>query len=221
MADEKVKLKPADNLTGVQTVIGVVLLAVIVGAIVERIYSSFTSGNLTFYGISVSDAWQTLKDNLPQIKTVSYITSAILAFLTVVFSQLRGTILISERKRLFPSGIPIADAPMGAINPMSEKWSKVSTHMESANPTEWRLAIIEADVMLSELLDKLNLPGDTIGDKMKAVERSDFTTLDKAWEAHKVRNQIAHEGSQFLLNERQARHTIDLYRAVFEEFYMI
>jgi len=75
--------------------------------------------------------------------------------------------------------------------------------------------------MLGEVLDNLSLPGETIGDKLKAVERSDFTTVDLAWEAHKIRNQIAHEGSSFLLNQRETKRILSLYQAVFEEFHII
>ena len=89
------------------------------------------------------------------------------------------------------------------------------------NENDWKLAIIQADIMLSDILDTLHLPGDTMVDKMKAIERSDFTTIDLAWEAHKIRNQIAHEGSDFPLNQREARRVVELYRRVFEEFKII
>jgi hypothetical protein len=75
--------------------------------------------------------------------------------------------------------------------------------------------------MLGELLDKLSLPGDTIGDKLKVVEKSDFRTLDDAWEAHKVRNRISHDGDGFVLNQREAKIVIGLYKNVFEEFQII
>lgn len=104
------------------------------------------------------------------------------------------------------------------VNP---KWARILNHIESLNENDWRLAIIEADIMLDELLDKLFLHGETMGDKLKAVEKSDFTTIDNAWEAHKVRNQIAHEGSGFLLNQRDVHRVINLYKSVFEEFKII
>jgi hypothetical protein len=99
----------------------------------------------------------------------------------------------------------------------NKNWDRVILHVESHNESEWRLAVIEADIMLAELLDTMNLGGDSIGDKLKGVEKSDFNTLDLAWEAHKVRNQIAHDPS-FLLTQREARRVIALYEAVFKEF---
>ena len=101
------------------------------------------------------------------------------------------------------------------------RWRRIVEEAGSETEQNWRLAILEADIMLGEVLDNLSLPGETIGDKLKAVERSDFTTVDLAWEAHKIRNQIAHEGSSFLLNQRETKRILSLYQAVFEEFHII
>jgi hypothetical protein len=45
--------------------------------------------------------------------------------------------------------------------------------------------------------------------------------LDEAWEAHRVRNQVAHEGSDFILSQREARRAVELYRKVFEAYGVI
>ena len=101
------------------------------------------------------------------------------------------------------------------------QWQRVLVHVNSQNESDWRLSILEADIMLGDLLDKLSLPGDTIGDKLKVVEKSDFTTVDNAWEAHKIRNRIAHDGVSFQLSGHEARRVIGLYQQIFEEFGII
>jgi hypothetical protein len=103
-------------------------------------------------------------------------------------------------------------------NTRSSRWNIVETHMGSDNPGEWKLAIMEADSILEELVKKLNYPGTTLGEMMKQIDKSDFNTLDDAWEAHKVRNYIAHQGSTFLLTKHQANRVIRLYERVFKEF---
>ncbi len=103
----------------------------------------------------------------------------------------------------------------------NKKWLKVQEHVRSANPSDWRLAILEADILLNEILEKMGYKGMTIGDKLKTVERADFNNLDAAWEAHKIRNSIAHEGSDFAINQKEAMRTISLYEQVFKEFYFI
>ena len=52
---------------------------------------------------------------------------------------------------------------------------------------------------------------------MKQINRSDINSIDDAWEAHKVRNRVAHEGSNFELTQREAKRIIGLYEKVFSE----
>ena len=71
------------------------------------------------------------------------------------------------------------------------------------------------------MLTSQEYQGETIGEQLKQVEPSDFLTLNDAWEAHKVRNEIAHTGSTFVLSDVVARHTIVRYENVFREFAML
>lgn len=148
------------------------------------------------------------------LKLFIFVVCAVFIFCIVYLFREITKMRINEDKLLYPKGAQI----MSATNP---KWENILDQIESLNENDWKLAILEADIMLADILDRLPLPGETIGDKLKAVEESDFTTVDNAWEAHKIRNQIAHEGSSFMLNQREARRVIGLYRTVFEEFHVI
>ncbi len=101
------------------------------------------------------------------------------------------------------------------------KWEQVQQYIASDKESDWRLAVMEADTILDDLTQSLNLPGADLGERLKAASKDKFLTLDNAWEAHKVRNQIAHEGSNFQFNLRDARQTILLYESVFREFSFI
>lgn len=104
---------------------------------------------------------------------------------------------------------------------MQVRWEKIVEQVNSESENDWRHAILESDILLKELLDVQGYRGDTIGEQMKRVERADWRTIDMAWDAHKVRNRIAHEGSEHLLNAREARRVIGLYEQVFREFHFI
>lgn len=104
---------------------------------------------------------------------------------------------------------------------IQKRWARIMEHAQTTNENDWRHAIIEADIILDELLDAQGYKGDTMGDKLKQVERSDFRTIDMAWEAHKVRNRVAHEGSALSLNEREVRRVMSLFEHVFKEFHII
>ena len=71
--------------------------------------------------------------------------------------------------------------------------------------------------MLDDSLARRGYTGAGVGEKLMQVERTDLATLNDAWEAHKVRNQIAHEGSAFDISETLASRTIARYQAVFRE----
>ena len=101
------------------------------------------------------------------------------------------------------------------------RWQQVLSHVSSENPNDWRLAIIEADIMLDELLNSLGFVGSSIGEKLKTANTASFASLQDAWDAHKVRNDIAHRGSDFVLTKRIAQDTIAQYKRVFEEFKFI
>ena len=109
----------------------------------------------------------------------------------------------------------------GVENPTEKRWQRVVDHVTSERESDWRLAVLEADVLLDEMVTHLGYHGDSLGEKLKSIEKSDFTTLDKAWEAHAVRNNIAHQGGTFVLTEREAKRIVELYEEVFREFRFI
>ena len=98
------------------------------------------------------------------------------------------------------------------------RWNRIMEHAQSSDEHKWRLAILECDIMLNELLDLQGYKGETIAEKMKQVSRTNFNTIDDAWEAHKVRNKVAHEGTEFHIDERTKNNVINLYQRVVKEF---
>ena len=122
-------------------------------------------------------------------------------------------------RKMEPEATPITTAiSSGPMKQENVKWKRVMEHVESANANDWRLAILEADIMLDEFMENLGYHGDTLGEKLKKVEKSDMSSIDKALEAHKIRNLIAHEGGDFVISHREARRVVNMYREVFEEY---
>lgn len=93
--------------------------------------------------------------------------------------------------------------------------------MESPSSTNWRMAILEADTMLDEMLKKIGAEGETLGERLRSMDVSEFRSLQMAWDAHKMRNTIAHEGLDYQLNKHEAQRVISLYKQVFSEFQYI
>lgn len=101
-----------------------------------------------------------------------------------------------------------------------DAWIKIWNALSSTNPADWKVAILEADNLLDLMVTRMGYRGEGIGEKLKAIEPSDFNTLNDAWEAHKIRNKIAHEGN-YDLTFKEAQTAIAHYEKVFREFEFI
>lgn len=77
-----------------------------------------------------------------------------------------------------------------------------------------RGAIAEADKLLDHALRQSGIPGDTMGERLKAARSrfaQDRSTYDAVWRAHKLRNALAHEVG-FDLVPSQAREAIQDFK---------
>jgi hypothetical protein len=99
----------------------------------------------------------------------------------------------------------------------SDRFAELQEHLDSENPNDWKLAIIEADIILDEVLKRQGYAGASLGERLKSISPSVLASLDDAWQAHKVRNNIAHAGAEFVLTHKIARETITQYQRVFKE----
>lgn len=101
------------------------------------------------------------------------------------------------------------------------RWEIIQKRVADMSPESWRVAVIEADILLDETLTNAGFVGQSIGEKLKTANPQSFTTLQDAWSAHKVRNEIAHVGSDFILTKKVAQETITRFERVFREFGVI
>lgn len=141
----------------------------------------------------------------------------LLLLILVVYTQIR-LVMVEHEGFHGKEQHQVHQEESAAPPPQNERWRHIMELASSGNPGDWRRAILEADIMLSAVLSEAGYEGATIGDQLKMANPFQMTTLDLAWKAHKVRNQVAHGGESYDLNERDTRVAIDQYRRVFEEF---
>ena len=134
----------------------------------------------------------------------------------IVYVTIRTNQIRTRETQRIQAAIPKVTEPY-----RNERWEKVLKNVSSENPSDWRFAILESDVMLDELFTRVGYQGVSLGEKLKAATRGDVKSLDAAWEAHKIRNQIAHEGGDYILTQRETKRVIELYALVFKEFQYI
>lgn len=135
----------------------------------------------------------------------------------IIFSIVRMLELQADDKREIDNNIKQALAKQKEkerlLNP---KWKYILTLIESPNESDWRVSIIEADNLLEEKFKEKGLLGNTMSELLEEAKSGGILYVQNAWDAHIIRNKIAHEGSNFPLSQIEARRVIKLYQSVFE-----
>ena len=84
-------------------------------------------------------------------------------------------------------------------------WLKIENDLDRNHPATFTLAVLNADKLFDQALRESGVVGETLGERLKnARTRFQKPVLDKIWQAHKLRNRIAHE-TNFNLNYAQTK----------------
>ena len=101
------------------------------------------------------------------------------------------------------------------------RWHYILTLIESSNESDWRVAIIEADSMMEEILKEKGLSGETVSELLEGARESGYRYIQDAWDAHIIRNKITHVGSDFPLSQVEGRRVIKMFQNFFEELRIV
>lgn len=108
------------------------------------------------------------------------------------------------------------ERPLASKNKLIKRWEAILARMESANPSQYKVALLEADAMAGEILDQIGFPGPTMKEKLEGVKGGQLETRDRLAESHEVRNQIVHDAT-FVLDKDEALRHLENFRAFFDE----
>jgi len=106
------------------------------------------------------------------------------------------------------------------LHKVSREWMKIIGRLEKGLESEYKLAVIEADSLLNSIYGRLGYGGDSLGDKLKALNKDTCPNLELVAEAHKVRNGIVHDPDYHLALE-EARKVIGIYEETMRFLRMI
>lgn len=95
------------------------------------------------------------------------------------------------------------------------RWLSIENKFLKDHPSSYNMAVIEADKLLDRALIELDLPGKTMGERLKkSTDR--FSEINSVWYVHKLRNQIAHE-PDFQLEYHQARRALATFKKALKD----
>jgi hypothetical protein len=148
--------------------------------------------------------------NLTILQALSVLISA--ALLTGTVIMIIKTSWLANRVDRVRHVVLKSDVPKKKVQ---ESWKKAQAHFFAGDDNDLKIAIMQADNILEDALRRAGVRGANLGDRLKNLKKTDLANLDEIWQAHKLRNQIAHEAN-FTLKRDLAERTLGIYERALE-----
>jgi hypothetical protein len=97
-----------------------------------------------------------------------------------------------------------------------ERWRRVLKRASLASPDSLRMAVVEADSLVNDVLGQLGFEGKHMADRLVNLNPDEYATLNALWRAHRVRNDLVHTPG-FFLSPEDAGKLLSDYEAFLKE----
>ena len=106
--------------------------------------------------------------------------------------------------------------PVGSPSKYIKRWESILSRLESDNPSQYKVAILEADVFAEEILGILGYQGANMKERLDHVKDADIETKGELVIGHAVRNRVINE-PQFEPTREEAEATLRHFSNFFRE----
>ncbi len=96
------------------------------------------------------------------------------------------------------------------------RWQRIMHRLDTGNESEYKLAIIEADALLDEMLKRMRLAGETVDDRLQKITPLMIANVEELKTAHQIRNSIVYD-PDYRLGLSEARRVLLIYQKTFED----
>lgn len=98
------------------------------------------------------------------------------------------------------------------LRQITKRWNRIKKRVEAGSEAEYKLALIEADDFLNEVLEDRGYEGKDFEDLVKKAGRLIVPSVEQVLSAHKVRNSIVYD-PDFKLDLEEAKKILAIYEA--------
>ena len=147
---------------------------------------------------------------------IAFVSIGTLFLIGIVLLLLKNTWL---KRRFLEDLIEIMTyRPFGAKKTF-KRWSKISKKIEVGKEADYKMALIEADGLLGDILKRMGYKGETVRDLLEQLDSKTLPNIENVWKAHKARNNIVHD-PDYELTLDQARKILQIYEQAFRDLEM-
>lgn len=111
----------------------------------------------------------------------------------------------------YVQGVYGADMPSSHKRGMRKRWKKIESSVSGGNENRYKVAILEADVLVDEVLALAKIPGTNIAERLASSTAYQVENKERLLWAHDIRNRIIRDES-FSIDKELAEKTIATYR---------
>ncbi len=109
--------------------------------------------------------------------------------------------------------------PYGFIKIM-KRWDEIKSRIEEETESEYKLAIIEADDFLNEILEKKGYKGEDFESRIEKVGKDQPLNKKEVRAAHEIRNSVVYD-PDFKLDLEKAKKIIGMYERALRDLGML
>ena len=182
----------------------------------------FSGAGIALFWTALSDVWQ---HRLGPVFIVLDIACVLIMLYSIVkVWPIRQKISIFSNPHAHGGAHGPADAAGHGATPAApvhnpavlKHWTDIVKRANTGTPENLRWAVMEADALVDMVLKERQTLGDTMADRLANFRREDYKTVDKLWDAHRLRNDIAHTPG-FRMTSRQAEKALLSFRDFLKE----
>lgn len=169
----------------------------------------------TIYNLFINDAL-----NFYHSTTFMVIKYAIGIYVLVVFVDL--VLMLAQRgiggnvrQILYGMNLPPEITTKKAK--MKARWDKIKKRLESGNEADYKVAIIEADSVIDDLIRRIGYKGENMMERINNIPIGQLDKVDEIKEAHEIRNRVIHE-EKFRVNRKTAEEVFTKYEHFLRHF---
>ena len=120
------------------------------------------------------------------------------------------------RRRILQDLVEVSTYKPYGLRKVTREWLKIKTRLNVDSEAEYKLAIIDADSLLDNILKDMGYSGNSLGERLNELAAITLPSIEKVREAHKVRSNIIHD-PDYNLSFDQTRDALVVYEAALKE----
>lgn len=133
----------------------------------------------------------------------------------VVFLLLMRGITENLKVQLYGTTRPILSK-----NKATERWQGIVERLKSDNPSQYKVAVLEADQFADEVLKESGYDGANMGERLAGINPGQLVSYEGLKSAHEVRNRIVNEPN-FMVTRPEAEALLEQYKKLLMELELL